>query len=471
MRVNRVVSVVAAAVFFIMFLLAVAWWPALPAADGKPNVLIIFTDQWRAQALGCNGDPNARTPNLDRLAGAGANFRRCYATNPVCSPAKAAFQTGRYPHQNGVINNGIYLPETKDSLAHCFSRAGYSTGYIGKWHLDGQSKPGFVKPGRRQGYKFFEGFNRGHWYYQSKKLEGARYFTDDGKLIKPDEFESIYQTDLAIRYMKRNKEKPFLLFLSYGTPHSPYVPPKPFDHYKPDDLKWRPNVSEKIRQRYAKGLCGYYGLIEMLDHEVGRLVKSMKEEGILEKTIIFFTSDHGDSHGSHGLQHKGHPEEESAGIPLIVHGPGVKKGLVSQTLVSQIDFAPTLLSMAGIAVPASMAGRSLSPAVAGEKMDVPWVYLEGKMQQVGVRPKANTRNAGGRVVSSAWRTLITPRYKLAVDSRLEVRLLVDIEKDPYEMKNLASAPALADVRETLLAKLKEVARSTGDPFPRPLGKR
>ncbi|MCH2364165.1 MAG: sulfatase-like hydrolase/transferase, partial [Planctomycetes bacterium] len=110
-----------------MFLFAVACWAALPAADGKPNVLIIFTDQWRAQALGCNGDPNARTPNLDLLAGAGANFRRCYATNPVCSPAKAAFQTGRYPHQNGVINNGIYLPETKDSLAHCFSRAGYST--------------------------------------------------------------------------------------------------------------------------------------------------------------------------------------------------------------------------------------------------------------------------------------------------------------------------------------------------------
>ena len=198
--------------------------PELQAAAGKPNVLIIFTDQWRAQALGCNGDSNARTPNLDRLAAGGANFRRCYATNPVCSPAKAAFQTGRYPHQTGVINNSIYLPETRDSLAHCFARAGYSTGYIGKWHLDGESKPGFVKPGRRQGYQFFEGFNRGHWYYQSKKLQGARYFTDDGKLIKPEEFESIYQTDLAIRYMKKNKEKPFLLFLSYGTPHSPYVP-------------------------------------------------------------------------------------------------------------------------------------------------------------------------------------------------------------------------------------------------------
>ena len=144
---------------------------------------------------------------------------------------------------------------------------------------------------------------------------------------------------------------------------------------------------------------------------------------------------------------------------------------MSQTLSSQIDFAPTLLSMAGIPVPASMVGRDLSRAVTGEKMDVPWVYLEGKMQQVGVRPAADTRNAGGRVVSSAWRTLVTPRYKLAVDSRLEVRLLVDIEKDPYELTNLAAAPALADVRNTLLAKLKEVAKSTGDPFPRPLGKR
>ena len=443
---------------------------ALEAAEGKPNILIIFTDQWRAQALGCNGDQNARTPNLDRLASGGANFQRCYATNPVCSPAKAAFQTGRCPHQTGVINNSIYLPETRDSLAHCFSRAGYATGYIGKWHLDGTPKPGFVKPGRRQGYQFFEGFNRGHWYYQSKKLAGARYFTDDGKLVKPAEFESIYQTDLAIGYMKRKKEKPFLLFLSYGTPHSPYVPPAPFDHYKPKDLKWRPNVSEKIRQRYAKGLCGYYGLIEMLDHEVGRLVKFMKGAGLFDNTIIFFTSDHGDSHGSHGLQHKGHPEEESTGIPLLLHGPGVKKGLVSQVLASQIDFAPTLLSMAGIPVPESMAGRDLSTTVGGGKQDVPWVYLQGKMDRVGVRPAADTRNAGGRVVSAAWRTLVTQRYKLAVDSRMEVRLLVDLEKDPYELKNLAAEPSLAKVRGELLAKLKEVGRSTGDPFPKQLSR-
>ncbi len=461
MRVDSCVFMALVAFFFVS---------APLAAETKPNVLIIFTDQWRAQALGCNGDRNARTPNLDRLASGGANFRRCYATNPVCSPAKATFQTGRYPHQTGVINNNIYLPETKDSLAHCFSRAGYTTGYIGKWHLDGAAKPGFVKPGRRQGYQFFEGFNRGHWYYQSKKLAGARYFTDDGKLVKPREFESIYQTDLAIGYMKRNREKPFLLFLSYGTPHSPYVPPPPFDHYKPSDLKWRPNVSEKIRQRYAKGLCGYYGLIELLDHEVGRLVKFMKGAGLLDKTIIFFTSDHGDSHGSHGLQHKGHPEEESTGIPLLLHGPGVRKGLVSQVLASQIDFAPTLLSMAGIPVPESMAGRDLSTAVAGGKQDVPWVYLQGKMDRVGVRPAADTRNAGGRVVAAAWRTLVTPRYKLAVDSRLKVRLLVDLEKDPYELKNLASEPSLEKVRGELLEKLKEVGKSAGDPFPRPLAR-
>ena len=169
------------------------------------------------------------------------------------------------------------------------------------------------------------------------------------------------------------------------------------------------------------------------------------------------------------MQHKGHPEEESTGIPLLLHGPGVKKGLVSQVLASQIDFAPTLLSMAGIPVPGSMAGRDLSTAVGGGKQEVPWVYLQGKMQRVGLRPAADTRNAGGRVVSAAWRTLVTPRYKLAVDSQLKVRLLVDLEKDPYELKNLASEPALEKVRGELLEKLKEVGQSTGDPFPKPLG--
>ncbi|MCZ6792362.1 MAG: sulfatase [Planctomycetota bacterium] len=446
---------------------------AAPAGASRPNVLVIFTDQWRSQALSCVGDPNVRTPHLDRLAAQGVNFLRCYATNPVCSPAKAAVQTGRYPHQTGVIANGIYLPETTDSLAHTFARAGYETAYIGKWHLDGQAKPGFVKPGRRQGYKVFEGFNRGHWYYAGRNNQGARYFSDDGKLIRPEKFESIYQTDLAIDTVRRWKKKPFLIFLSYGTPHSPYRPPERFDRLRPKDLKWRKNVDESWSRdpQKARALCGYYGLIEMLDHEVGRLLAALEENGVAENTIILFSSDHGDGHGSHGIAHKGEPHEESAGIPLILRGPGVKRGLVTRTLASQIDFAPTLLSLCGLTVPKSMVGRDLSKALRGEELGVPWVYLEGRMQRMPRVRRNRPGSTGPRGrdgepgIPGAWRALVTPRHKLVVDVSGEGKLLFALEADPYEMKNLARDPAHAKLRDELLARLKKVGKETGDPFP------
>jgi len=432
----------------------------------KPNVLIIFPDQWRRQALSCNGDPVVKTPNLDRLAREGMNFTRCYTTNPVCSPARAAFQTGRYPHQTGMIHNNLYLRSEEICLAECFKEAGYATGYIGKWHLDGPERPGFVKPDRRQGYDYFEGFNRGHWYHN------AQYFTNDGELKRPNVFESFYQTDLAIEFMKRHAREPFLLFLSYGPPHMPYNPPEDFRRVKPEDLKWRPNVPENMRrdERTIRELCGYYGLCETLDHEVGRLMGFLEKSGLAEDTIVFFTSDHGDCHGSHGLHYKGHPEEESLGIPLIVRFPGmIPAGKVSDALISTIDFAPTLLGLCGIKIPARMAGTDMSPVLKGGDAPERALYCEGRMSSLGQRPRAGKRRKK-RIGSAygAWRALVTKRYKIAVDFTGKVRLLTDLSKDPYELKNLADDPAHESLRKELLARLKEEGKKTGDPFPEPV---
>ena len=432
-------------------------------ASERPNVLIVFPDQWRRQALSCNGDPVVRTPNLDRLAAEGVNFQRCYTNNPVCSPARATILTSRYPHQTGMVQNNVLLGLSEKTLAQSLRSAGYDTGYIGKWHLDGPPRPGFVEPGpHRRGYDSFEGFNRGHWYHD------AQYFSNDGELIKPDVFESFYQTDLAIQFMKRRRSKPFYLFLAWGPPHTPYQPPEEFDRFTATDLEWRPNVPEALRgdERTPRELCGYYGLCETLDHEMGRMLKFLDESGVAENTLVLFTADHGDCHGSHGLYRKGHAEEESVGIPLIARLPGViARGARPNTVISLIDVMPSLLALCGVEAPPTMEGRDLSAAFRGETVSDAPIYIEGRMTRLHL-PKANENVTGERY--GAWRAIVTREHKLAISFDGEVRLVTDLEKDPYELENLAHRAEASALQRDLLASLREIGRRTGDPFPEPV---
>ena len=451
----------------ILFLWSLTGTHSVAATTEQPNVLILFPDQWRRQAFSCYGDPNVKTPNIDQLAQQGVRFNRCYATNPVCSPARAIFLTSRYGHQTGLIQNSLFLPSKEVTFPEVFAANGYATGYIGKWHLDGTARPGFVPPMRRQGYQWFEGFNRGHWF-----PTGAQYFSNQGQLTKPKVFESIYQTDLAITFMRQQKTKPFLLFVSYGTPHTPYRPPAKYERFKAGDLKWRPNVPAKIQQSqlYSRHLAGYYGLCELLDHETGRLMKFLQESGLAENTVVMLTSDHGDAHGSHGLHHKGQPEEESMGIPWIIRGPGIKSSLVTEDLAGTIDFAPTLLSLCNIDIPETMVGRNLAPLLDGKEMDIPSIYTQGRMTATQGRPQAVGKVNSRRNIQSAWRALVTPRYKFVVDNREKVRLLVDLDKDPYEMKNLADQPQHAALQQRLHKQMKQIGQQTRDPFPNPVAR-
>src|SRR6185295_1629976 len=182
--------------------------------------------------------------NMDKLAASGARFTRMHAANPVCTPNRSCILTSRFSHQQGMTHNDIMLPPKERCLGETFHDAGYATHYIGKWHMDGGDKPGFVPPGwRRRGFETFEGFNRGHYY-----PSGAQYYSNDGKLIRPDVFESYYQSDLAINFMKQHKDRPFFCYLSWGPPHTPYRPPKEYDRFsKMAKLQYRPNVPEKLR--------------------------------------------------------------------------------------------------------------------------------------------------------------------------------------------------------------------------------
>lgn len=424
-----------------------------------PSVLLILTDQWRRQALGCHHDPVIRTPNIDGLAAHGVNLRRCYTVDPVCTPARAALQTGRYPHQTGLIANNLHFREGEVGLAACFADAGYATGYIGKWHLCGGDRPGFVPPERRVGFNYFAGFNRGHAYCD------PLYFTTEGELRRPGVFEPAYQTDLALDFMEARGDEPFFLMVSYGPPHMPYRPPDGHDRVKPEDLVWRPNVpqNERLDPETIGDLCGYYGLGEAVDAQIGRLLEHLATTEGDESTIVVFTSDHGDMHGSHGMHYKGKPQEESLGIPLIVCGPGIPQGAVLDDLACTVDVPPALLSLCGLPIPETMVGRDVSPLLRGEDMEIGSVYCEGRMNARD--PARLEEGARGRGQYLDWRAIVTPRYKLALDCTGEVFWLTDLAEDPYELRNLAGLAETTQVQNMLLAQLRERGREFGDPFP------
>ena len=451
------------------------------SANAQPNVLLVLADQWRFSAFSHETDPLVQTPNMDRLAASGARFLRMHATNPVCTPNRSCILTSRFCHQHTMVHNSIMLPPRERCLAETFVGAGYATHYIGKWHMDGPEKPGFVPPGwRRRGFTTFEGFNRGHYYPR-----GAQYFTNEGKFLEPPQFESVYQTDLALDFMRRHREQRFFCYLSWGPPHTPYRPPPEFDRFsKMPKLAYRPNVPEKLRDAdpLKRELAGYYGLCETLDAQMGRLLRGVEELGLADNTLVVFTADHGDMHGSHGLYRKSKPQEESLHIPLFMRLPSrIRPGQKISTLASSIDLAPTLHAICGLKAPPSFVGRDLSGAVltGGTAPKVDSVYAQGAMgvgNPEGPKPARAAKKKAKAAAAAEdadendapggeWRALVTPTHKLITNVSGETRLY-DLEKDPYEMRNLADERSASALKADLQACMKRWADDTGDPYPK-----
>ena len=445
---------------------------SLAAAQPRPNVLFILADQWRFSAFTHARDPNVRTPNFDRLAGQGIYFARTYAANPVCTPNRSSILTGRYSHQHGMIHNDIMLPPSERPMPRVFADAGYATHYVGKWHMDGPAKPGFVPPGwRRRGIQTFEGFNRGHYY-----PTGAQYFTNEGELLHPNVYEPTYQADLAMAFMKRNRANPFFCYLSWGPPHTPYKPPQNWNVYDPAKLQWRENVPQATREDpwTREALAGYYGLCSSLDHELSRILAFLDEEGLAANTLLVFTADHGDMLGSHGAYFKSKPEEESLHVPLYMRLPGkIRPGSRTETLFSSVDLMPTILSLCGLQTPSAVAGQDLSGAALGTgDPKVDFVYAEGQMrarETAANRTRGDDSERGATGVSRGmeWRALVTQQHKLVMRYDGTVAALFDRERDPYERKNLAEERAASALRADLSARLKRRGAETGDRFPNP----
>jgi arylsulfatase A-like enzyme len=433
----------------LVLLLAACQADPRPRGGGpRPSFLIILPDQLRAQALGCMGNPDIRTPNLDSLAKEGILFRNTFANTPVCCPARAVLLTGRYAHANGMVANDLRFRESEVTLAGILREQGYRTGFIGKWHLDGGPRlPGFVPPGpRRQGFDFWAANECSHTHFNTQ------YFRDDPAPVPVKKFEAEAWTDLAIEFLRETRGQPFFLVVSMGPPHDPYGAPEKFmKMYDARTLAMRPNWVEGTPGGGRKEIAAYAAAVTAVDEQVGRMSAALKELGLEEDTLVLATSDHGDMLGSQGRRLKRTPWEESIRVPGILRYPrAAKSGRVTDVLFSHVDVAPTLLAIAGLPVPPSMQGSDLSGLIRGSEVRGP----ESAFFQLFV-PYRSDQVAGG------WRGLRTASY-LYARTEAEPWLLYDLEADPFEQHNLAADPAAAALRAELEEKLAAWMKRTGD---------
>ena len=417
----------------------------------KPNVIVFFTDQQRFDTTGLHGNPMGLTPNFDRYGRQGTHLFNSITCQPLCGPARSCMQTGRYATQTGCWRNHIPLVPDAETLARQFNRAGYHTGYIGKWHL-GTDDP--VPAHERGGYNEWLGANL--LEFSSDAYDAVLWDTDN-KRVKLPGYRVDALTDAAIRFVDRHQEKPFFLFMSFLEPHHQ----NHLDGYPPpvgrglDAGHWVPPDLVALRGSSPQHLPGYYGMVRRLDEAFGRLMDALISLGQIENTIVLFTSDHGCHFKTRNAEYKRSCHESSVRVPTMITGPGFTGGGEVRALFSTIDIAPTLLDAAGIAVPASMEGKSILPVVRDKT--APW-RSEAFIQ-------LSESQTGRALRTQRWKYSVTAAYDhhRASAERYAEDCLYDLDNDPYELVNLAGMAPFRAVADDLKAKLlDQIGRVEGE---------
>ena len=450
--------------------------------SGKPNVIIIQTDEHNFRTLGCYreqlshdqafiwGDGNVvETPNIDHLAHSGILFTKFYAATPLCSPSRGSLVSGMYPQYTGVPVNDAPLKDDVITFAEVLRRDSYQTAFIGKWHLDGPGKPEWA-PGRKFGFadnRFT--YNRGHWKKLVETEDGPHVGSTNGKgmpdykLNGADErsFTTDFLTDRAIQFIKKNHYNPFCLYLSLPDPHGPDLVRPPYDqmytnlHYKAPATY---DVDEKRAPSWAKpqknasiDQSQYFGMVKCIDDNIGRILDCLRDQGLIEQTMIVFTSDHGDLRAEHHRENKSVPLEASAKVAFIISYPQkIPSGSVITKAFNTVDFAPTLLSFLDQRVPKEMQGRNFSDLLLNPEHQKDW-------EDITFVRSSGLGDAG------SWIAAMTSRYKLIL-SKEDDPWLIDMEKDPNELTNFINEPEKATIVKKLARQLNEYAHKRDDPF-------
>jgi arylsulfatase A-like enzyme len=429
----------------------------------RPNILFIMTDQQFAEAMSCRiGERYIKTPNMDSLAANGRLFTRAYCANPLCVPSRTSLFTGRYPAETGIETNDRAEIDTRKfpMMGTIFQRAGYATGHFGKWHMP-------VLESRRE----LHGFE-----------------------VRPKEKGDAMAGTNCIEFIRQKRNKPFLAVASFLNPHNICQWPRGEDFSEGDPGKppalaecppLRPNhgapkdetdimllmrrsyqasamfpVGKYDEKQWREYIWAYYRMIELVDKQIGRVLKAVRDAGLEENTVVIQTADHGDCQGAHGWNQKTVFYEESARVPFIISCKGTTKPGTSDRLVhTGVDLIPTLCGYAGIPVPGGLAGLSLKDTAngRGEKDPREYVVVCNKMVQ-GEPVDGRAPKPDGRMVRSQ-------RFKYSVFNEGERReSLFDLRKDTGEMVNLAREAAFKPVLEQHRRMLAEWGKQVGDPF-------
>lgn len=439
----------------------------------KSNVIWIIADQLRAQAIGCNGDPNSHTPNIDRLAEQGVNFTKAVSGFPLCCPFRGSMLTSKYPHKC-VPGHEYQMPTEYKTIAHAFRENDYETAYFGKWHVDGfnesKGRSAFhrVPRERRGGFDCWLGYDNNNSQWDSW-VHGHTIDGEEVEHYRLPGYETDCLTDLAIDYIdkKAEEDQPFFAVLSVQPPHDPYVAPEEFmRNYNAGSVKLRNNVPsvDRITEKARRELSGYYAQIENFDRNVGRIIKTLEDADIFYDTHIMIFSDHGDMHGSHGQFRKTTVYEESIRVPFIIGGEcslydNRSMGNVDVP-INHVDIVPTTLGLCGISKPEWAEGTDYSCYRLTNNKKDPDEPDSAFIQSVIATGHRDS-------CDKPWRAIVTKDgWKYACFEGISW-VMFNLNEDPYEQVNLAHNFRYAVKREELKVQLKEWIERTGDNFNLP----
>ncbi len=426
------------------------------------NIIFYFSDQQRWDTVN-----EEVTPNLMKLADEGVLFENSFTCQPVCGPARSCLQSGMYATETGCYTNGIALPQDITPLAEYFNRAGYHTAYIGKWHLGSDKYPGIgvhcektAIPKDRQGkYQYWRAADC--LEFTSHGYDGY-VFDGDGNKIDFTGYRADCINDFALEFLdKREKDKPFFLFVSQLEPHQQNDRNR-FEGYKETIEKYKdyplPDDLTFLKGDYKEMYPDYISAINRLDYNVGKLVAKLKQQGIYEDTIIIYTSDHGCHFKTRNMEYKRSCHESSIHTPLIIKGGGFEGGKRDNRLVSLIDLPPTMLSMAGIKTPPNFKGYDLTKETDDPETRRKCVFMQISESQCGRAVRTD------RFMYSVKD--LNPTGYLHENSKVYFEdYLYDLKKDPIEKHNLVKDPKYAHVRRELKYLLLEEIRKAGEEAP------
>lgn len=439
----------------------------------RPNIVLYCSDQLRSDFIGAyNENSMTKTPNLDGMVRRGSTFRNAVTNQPLCSPSRACMITGRYATETGEWKLSLGMRDDLPTLASVLRDNGYSTNFIGKWHLmkgnwNARSGYGWVPPEHRHGFAdVWEGANE--YEHTTHPYYGTIWDADGKEITYKDEYRVDFLTGRAVNFLKQPHEKPFLLYVSQLEPHQQndmgrMVAPNGYaERYK---NPWVPADLRGLPGDWQEQLPDYYGCAEKIDESVGTILKTLEDENLLENTIVAFISDHGCQFKTRNTEYKRSPHDASIRIPFIFQGPGLDGSVMRDEIVTMIDLTPTLLSAAGITPPASMKGRNVLPLLDSREARESWenaAYIQ--ISESMVARAVRTRE---------WCYCVADRSIKGGDAAGSTHY------DEYQMYNLADDPAqqvnligrqeyreqAAKLRELLLKKMAEAGEEPAEITP------